>query len=216
MTLEIWLTYVAMVAIIAISPGPSVLLASSHGMRHGYSKTLATIAGDLSANTLQMTAVALGLGAALAASATFFGILKWAGVGYLMYLGIRQWIVRPDDADTRSGDTRGQAAARTTLYWQGFTVSASNPKAVLFFLALFPQFLVPASPRAMQLVVLGLTFLAMDGIALILYARFGARLRAWLVINNRVRWQGRISGSMLLVAAAYLSRTKRLVAEAAP
>ncbi len=194
--------YVGTVVVLALTPGPSTMLGSAHGMRYGARGTLPTIAGDLSANTMQMLAAGLGLGSVIAGSATTFTVIKWCGAAYLAWMGIGYLrrasgsLEGPDDGTFRTPFAR---------YGQGFVTSAANPKAVVFFAALFPQFIDPTSSVALQLVTLGIVFLVIDGTSVLLYSATAGRLSAWLTARGRVQVQRRITGSALLGAAALLS-----------
>jgi threonine/homoserine/homoserine lactone efflux protein len=207
MTIETWLTFVLTVAVAVVMSGPSVLLALGHAIRFGLSRTLGTVAGDLSANAAQILLVALGLGASLAKSPDIFTTIKWLGVAYLLFLGVRQWH-RPlvyGEMVTRSADKSGSG-----LFIEGFLTSAANPKAILFFLALFPQFIDRNESQVPQWFILAITALIVDGIFLVIYAGFGRQLQRWLSRLDRQQWVGRITGSLLIGAAAALSTFARL------
>ena len=199
------LAYAGTVVILTLAPGPSVMLGSAHGMRYGARGTLPTIAGDLSANTLQMLAAALGLGAVITRSATAFTVIKWGGVAYIAWMGIGHLRNARKGFDLQSDDTPRGLWLR---YSQGFVTSASNPKAIVFFPSLFPQFIDPsaaASPIALQILLLGLLFLVIDGLSVYLYAATAGRLANWLAQKGRVATQRRITGWALLGAAGLLS-----------
>ncbi len=200
MTTSLFHGYLVTVGILTLTPGPSVLLGSAHGMRYGARGTLPTIAGDLSANVLQMLAATLGLGVIVTQSATAFSVVKWGGVAYLAWMGIQQF------RGNRKGN--GGAVDETHLtprlrYAQGFLTSASNPKAIVFFAALFPQFIDPSLAIAPQFLLLGISFLVLDGTSVLLYAASAGRVARWL--GERRELQRRITGSVLLGAAALLS-----------
>ena len=198
MTWETYLLYLGVAgAFFATPPGTSQLLMMSNTMRHGLHRSLATMAGDLSANALQMTAAAFGLTAIIAASANAIWVIKWAGVAYLAYLGLRLLLSRPaSEAPTQ--------VSSNALFRQGFLTSSANPYAVVFFGALFPQFIDPASPVLPQLLILGVTYLVIDGILLILWGLAAQRTL------GRVRrlggvWLNRVSGALMMLAAALLA-----------
>ncbi len=203
---ELWLAYVATVSIIVITPGPSVLLAASHGMSHGLNKTYDTISGDLSANIIQMTLAALGLGAILLASESLFYGMKWVGVGYLIYMGIKQWLTSPQNMFKLEKE---KSTSTKKLFITGFSVSASNPKAILFFAALFPMFIDPALAKLPQIIILGITFIILDGSSLIIYAKFAEKIKSWLESKGKANYQNKIIGTLLLLAAGALSLVKR-------
>ena len=201
MTIETWMLYVATVLALMSTPGPSQLLMLSNSGAHGFRRSLATAAGDLSANALQMLAAGLGLAAVIAASGTALTVIKWAGVAYLIWLGIRM-IRRANPNSSTAGQTR-QVVSLHSLWLQGFVTSAANPKAVVFFAALFPQFLEADSPFWPQLFILSATYIIIDGCFLSAYG-VGA---SW--ISKRFRgtakaWIERIGGSFMILAAVLL------------
>lgn len=201
MTLEIWTIYVAAVLALMSAPGPSQLLMLSNSGAHGFRRSLATAAGDLSANALQMLAAGLGLAAVIAASGVALSVIKWAGVAYLIWLGLRM-ILRAK-ADDGAPDAAAPAVSLRSLWMQGFLTSAANPKAVVFFAALFPQFIQADSPFWPQLFLLSATYIVLDGCFLSAYG-FGA---SW--ISKRFKgaaraWIERVGGSFMIVAAVLL------------
>lgn len=201
MTLETYLLYLAVLAaFFATPPDVSQLLVISNSLRHGLRRSLATVAGDLSANALQMMAAAFGLTAVIAASADALAVVKWLGVAYLAWLGLRLMLSR-DEARGRAPAGAGRPSA---LFRQGFLTSSANPWAVVFFGALFPQFIDPALPVWPQLLILGLTYLAVDGVLLLAWG--------WTAVAalGRVRrlsegWINRVSGALMMAAAALLA-----------
>ena len=199
------LAYIATVVVLTLTPGPSVMLGSAHGMRYGARGTVPTIAGDLSANTLQMLAAAFGLGAIITNSASAFTVIKWGGVAYLAWMGINHLRHAKDGIESQNGDVVRTPWSRFT---QGFVTSASNPKAIVFFAALFPQFVDPSTsgaPIALQFLVLGIVFIVIDGSSVFLYAATAGRLSSWLSKKGRVTTQRRITGAVLIGAAGLLS-----------
>lgn len=200
MSAESYLLYLAVLAaFFATPPDTSQLLMISNSLRHGVRRSLATVAGDLSANTLQMTAAAFGLTAVIAASAEALAVVKWLGVAYLAWLGLRLVLAR--------AGPRGAAPAATgagTLYRQGLLTSSANPWAVVFFGALFPQFIDPAFAVWPQLLVLGATYLVVDGVLLVLWGWLAVRTLGG-VRRLKGRWIDRISGTLMLAAAGLLA-----------
>ena len=201
MPLETWTLYVLTVLALMSTPGPSQLLMLTNSGVHGFRRSLATAAGDLSANALQMLAAGLGLAAIIAASATALSVLKWAGVAYLIWLGIRMIRrAKPDETATQGQQNR---TSLRTLWLQGFLTSAANPKAVVFFAALFPQFITADAPFWPQFLILSATYIVMDGLFLSAYG-LGSN---WVVKrfkgNARV-WVERIGGAFMIGAAVLL------------
>ncbi|WP_439143622.1 LysE family translocator [Planktotalea sp.] len=200
MAFETYLIYLAAVAVFfATPPDTSQLLIISNSVRYGLRKSVYTIAGDLSANCMQMTGAAFGLAAVIATSATAFNMIKWCGVVYLVWIGVQ--LIRSSDDVSDVGANRSGQALR--LYRQGFVTSMANPFAVVFFGALFPQFIDPASAILPQLLILGVTYLVVDGAILALWGWLGARASSVLK-RHSLRLVNKICGTLMIVAAALL------------
>jgi len=205
MSLETYLLYLGVVAVFfATPPDTSQLLIISNSLRHGLRRSLVTVAGDLSANVLQMMAAGFGLTALVATSAGALGVVKWLGVAYLLWIGLQLILSKPR--------RHVPAVAKTgQLYRQGFLTSAANPYAVVFFGALFPQFIDAGAPVLPQLVILGATNLVVDGVILVLWGWAAVRTLGRIKALNSV-WITRLSG-VLMVGAAVLLGSKDLVQE---
>lgn len=201
-TLDVWTAYVATVVALMITPGPSHLLMLSNSMSHGFSRAWATGAGDLSANTLQIVAAGAGLAGLIIASEHAFMVVKWAGVVYLVWLGARK--ILSAKAAAIAGTANAPRVAMNRLWWQGFITSAANPKAVVFFAALFPLFLDPARPLAAQILVLGATYILIDGAFLAFYGLTSSWLARRIAGPLKV-WLERASGAFLILAAVLLA-----------
>lgn len=201
MQLQWWFAYVTTILILMSTPGPSQILMLSNSLTHGYRKSLATMAGDLTANLLQMLVAAAGLVTLIQASYSFFRFVKWAGVAYLVYLGVRLFLKSQPVTDTRQ--SAGTGHPDRALYWQGFLTSATNPKAIIFFAALFPQFLIPTQPMAEQFVILSTTYLLIDGFLLLVYGGFARLISGFFRVQGAARLN-RVSGTLLIIAAILL------------
>jgi len=206
MTVELWLSFVGTVLIIGITPGPSVLLATANSMSYGSKKTIGTILGDLTANSLQIVLSSLGLASLVISYGEIFGIIKWIGVGYLIYMGISKIMSKPV-----AGNFRQKKKSRSffKLYQEGFFMSASNPKAIVFFAALFPLFINEQFAFIPQVFILGGTYLAIDGICLFIYVKFASKLKQYLEDKEKVHLQNKIIGSLLIFSGMMLSLVKR-------
>ena len=197
MSLETYLVYLATVFVFfATPPGTSQILIMTTAVRYGARKSLPTALGDLTANTLQILIAGVGLAAVLATSATALTIIKWAGVAYLAYYGLRLYFAPAPDL--------GQAAPPNPrkLFTQGFVTSGANPEAVFFFAALFPQFLTLSAPLWPQLLILGGTYLIIDGTILAVMALTAEKLLGRL--RERGRLLNRLAGGAMLIVAALL------------
>ncbi len=200
MPIEIWTMYVATVLAMMSTPGPSHLLMLSNSMAHGFKRSLATVAGDLTANLLQMLAAGLGLAALLTVYSNALAIIKWLGVAYLIFLGIR--IIR--NAGTRNTDSQEAAPASAGKLWlQGFITSTTNPKAIVFFAALFPQFISANGPFWPQFIVLSITYIVIDGLFLSAYG-LGANWIANRFMGSTRTTIEKAGGGLMLGAAVLL------------
>lgn len=201
MPIETWSLYVLTVLALMSTPGPSQLLMLSNSGVHGFRRALATAAGDLSANALQMLAAGLGLAALIAASAAALSVIKWAGVAYLIWLGLR--MIRKATPEDPNSQGRHRTASLRALWLQGFLTSAANPKAVVFFAALFPQFIAADTAFWPQFLILSATYILMDGLFLSAYG-LGA---SWVVARFKGAarvWVERIGGAFMIGAAVLL------------
>ncbi|HDM8160373.1 TPA: LysE family translocator [Vibrio harveyi] len=199
MEVEVWVTYVVTVLVLMSTPGPSQLLMLSNSISNGFRRSVYTAIGDLTANLLQMVVAALGLATLIASSEHFFTVVKWGGVAYLLYLGFKLIFVK----SSNSVDQQTKQRSKSSLYWQGFVTSAANPKAVIFFAALFPQFISQDSSLLVQFVILSSTYLIMDGVFLCCYGKFAESIVSRLRDNMKLHLD-RVSGIFLIIAAALL------------
>lgn len=214
MTLTTYLLYVAAVALLIITPGPTMLMCMTNSVNHGPRRAMTSVAGAVTAVLCVMLLSAMGLGALLAASETAFTTAKVVGAAYLIWLGIKTF--RSDAAALAVGDDQGGAVGsvpaqqRTrSFYLQGLLVGASNPKAILFFAAFFPQFLNPALPMAPQFAILALTFMAFEFTVLTLCALGVARIVPLLKTSGPVKWINRICGGLFTLMGGLLLLTRR-------
>jgi threonine/homoserine/homoserine lactone efflux protein len=199
----------AVVAFVAIAtPGPTVLLALTNGSRFGVRAALPGMLGAVLSDFVLVFAVAVGLGALLAASELLFSAVKWVGVAYLAYLGVR--LLRSSGgmaAAPGDGQAAGAAAPRA-IFMRSFLVAVTNPKGYLFCSALLPQFVNTAEPVAPQYLALGLVFAALDFLVMLAYARAG--VQAIRVLRDRgLLWLERLSGAALLTLAGALALVRR-------
>jgi len=200
MTTDTWLLYVGTVLIFMSTPGPSHLLMLAVSMSNGFHRSLATAAGDLSANAIQILLAGLGLAAMVTASRYGFTIIKWAGVSYLVWVGVRQIVA---SYRGKSGSQDEPVITLRQLWFRGFVTSAANPKAVVFFAALFPQFLDPQHPLIPQIAILGATYIVIDGCFLASYGKGASWIAKKLESRHRV-WVERAAGASLITAAVLL------------
>jgi threonine/homoserine/homoserine lactone efflux protein len=203
----------ALVALIAIAtPGPTVLLALSNGSRRGVRGALPGILGAVLSDFVLVGAVALGLGALLAASEFWFSMLKWVGAVYLAWLGIRMLRSKGGSFDAPRAEA-GEPAMGTNgdgrkVFLKSFLVAVTNPKGYLFCSALMPQFIDPSAPQWPQYAAISLVFAGLDFSVMLAYAVIGARA-VKLLRRRAVLWLDRCCGGALLALAGSLAFYRR-------
>ncbi len=212
MPLELWLAFVGVSIVVLAIPGPTILLVLSYSIAHGRQATLPLVSGVALGDSLALTLSLVGLGTLLAASAFWFGVIKWLGGIYLVYLGLRLLL----DAHRAIPVNRPEArqAAPRKLFGNAFVVTALNPKSIVFFIALLPQFISPAHALLPQLWLLGVTFVTLAAIGATAYALFATSIRQWLATPRAQRAYGLIGGGLLCGAGAWALGAKRVITEA--
>lgn len=198
----------AAVAFIAIAtPGPTVLLALANGSRYGVRRALPGMLGAVLSDFVLVGAVALGLGALLAASEFWFSVLKWVGAAYLAWLGLR--LIRSRGGFELPADSAADPRrASRAIFMKSFVVAVTNPKGYLFCSALLPQFIDPAGPQAPQYMAIALVFAGMDFAVMFGYAFIGARA-VRLLKASATKWLDRACGGALLALAGSLAFYRR-------
>lgn len=203
MSIELYLAFVAAVVILMAIPGPNVALIVANSVAHGTRFGLLTVAATSSAVVVHLTLTVIGAAAVLGVLAASFDWLRWAGVAYLVYIGIAAW--RAPAADL--AHIRAQARSARLIFARGFLVGLTNPKTLLFYGAFFPQFITPGADAGRQLLLLAMTFLAVAIVCDSAWAILAGRLRALLVAHVRLR--NRITGGLLVGAGLGLAMARR-------
>ncbi|MRG54561.1 LysE family translocator [Phyllobacterium sp. SYP-B3895] len=199
----------AVVAFIGIAtPGPTVILALTNGSRFGARTACFGMAGAVLSDFVLIGAVALGLGALLAASEFWFSVVKWIGVVYLTFLGVM--LIRSKGTLELSNMTANPATSISvrSVFLKSFAVAVTNPKGYLFFSAFLPQFVDPALPQLPQHMVLAATFAAIDFMVMFGYAMLGSRAARFLRRSGAL-WLDRVCGGAMLMLAASLAFYRR-------
>ncbi|MEL6666650.1 MAG: LysE family translocator [Pseudomonadota bacterium] len=188
--------------VVVFSPGPAAITVTAQGSGNGLGRAQFGIIGIASANVIYFALSATGIASLIIASNTLFTIIKWVGVAYLAYLGLNAIFSKTGALKVE----RRPKEARKTLFAKGFIVEFANPKALLYFAAILPQFLDPSAPIAPQIAIMGLTTLVMDVVVYSAYAFLGQTItqsgvRPWIV-----KTLNRTAGSALLFAAFKMVR----------
>jgi len=212
MALTTWLTYFAATLVLSITPGPGVFSSLSSGLHHGFRRGLWNGVGMQAANAILVAIVSLGLGAILLASEALFSAVKWLGVAYLVYLGVVTWRSRPkgfeEDRDDRAR-TAGQVFAR------GFLVNITNPKGILFFAAILPQFVDVARPQPAQYAIFAATTFSVDLVVMMAYTALAAKVFRVMKEPALLRWVNRSLGGAFIAAGLALAGFRRAASAAA-
>jgi homoserine/homoserine lactone efflux protein len=210
MTLDHFIAYFLIVFIATVTPGPSMLLAINHGVNHGLVRTLYSGLGNLLGNLLLALASVMGLGAILLASGIVFNVIKWIGIFYLVFIGIKM-IFEP--TGTSNPDEEEKKALpgkkRRSLFIDGFVIAIGNPKGILFFTALFPQFIDVGHVTITSFVIIFITLSIIAFGCYMLYGIFGMRLNNLLKSGHFKKIFNRISGSILIGTGVLLAFTKK-------
>lgn len=192
----------------AATPGPTVLLAMTNGSRFGVRGALPGMLGAVASDFVLIGAVALGLGALLAASEFWFSVVKWIGVGYLAFLGILMLRSKGSLEGALRDATQGQGFGARKIFLKSFLVAVTNPKGYLFFSAFLPQFIDPSVAQAPQYLTLALVAGIVDTAVMLAYAGFGSQA-VRLLKQRGALWLDRISGGALLTLAGSLALYRR-------
>ncbi len=213
MTLSTWWLFIAMTFVVSATPGPNMLFVMSISARHGLRPAVLAMAGCMTALLTMMSLSAAGLGALLQSFPAVFDALRLGGAAYLAYLGVKCWRAPVHDAvrDTLAGQTGTAtpvalpAAQSGAIYRQAFLVAASNPKAILFAAAFFPQFIDPAQPKIGQFAILLTTFTVIEVGWYFIYAVSGKRLSVYLQRATVLRAFNRLTGGVFIGFAGLMA-----------
>ena len=206
MELSVWVTYFIATIILCVSPGPGVFSSISAGLHHGFRLGLWNGVGMQAASFIVVMVVAFGLGAVLLASETLFTAVKWAGVIYLVYLGIVTWRAPArgfvEDRDDHETTARG-------VFMRGFWVNITNPKGIIFFAAVLPQFIDVARPQAPQYAIFAATTFAVDLAVMMVYTALAARVLRVMRDPAKLRWVNRTLGGAFIAAGVALASFRK-------
>ncbi|MEA3168284.1 MAG: homoserine/homoserine lactone efflux protein [Pseudomonas sp.] len=210
MALDTWLAFLLASWIISLSPGAGAIASMSSGLQYGFLRGYWNAIGLQLGLAMQIAVVAGGLGAILAASSTAFYAIKWFGVAYLVYLAIKQWRALPMDmSDDAAIRPIGKPMA---MMFRGFLVNASNPKALVFMLAVLPQFVNPQAPLLIQYLILGATMISVDMIVMAGYTGLASKVLRVLRTPKQQKRMNRTFAGLFVGAAGFLASLHRATA----
>jgi homoserine/homoserine lactone efflux protein len=207
MSLETWLAFFAACWVISLSPGAGAIASMSSGLQYGFWRGYWNALGLQLALIVQIAIIAAGLGAILATSALAFTLIKWFGVAYLVYLGVKQWRALPSDMSDDS--TIRPIGKPLALIARGFLVNISNPKALVFMLAILPQFIDTHLALVPQYLTITVTMVSVDLIVMAGYTGLASKVLRLLKTPKQQRRMNRTFAGLFVSAAAFLATLHR-------
>jgi threonine/homoserine/homoserine lactone efflux protein len=207
MTWQIWTMFAVTETALCFVPGPAVLLVLSQALSRGTARAIWSILGILAANTLYFVLSATGIGAILLASYDLFFAIKWIGVGYLLWLGLGTFLGRSKLLSLAPGPL--VPIRNRNLFGGGFVLQMSNPKALIFFSALLPQFIDPRAPVWPQIAILAITSVVIEFFVQLLYATLAGSASGFATQPRFAAITNRISGSLLVAAGVGMAAIRR-------
>lgn len=207
MSFETWLAFFAACWVISLSPGAGAIASMSCGLQYGFWRGYWNALGLQLGLLLQIAIIAAGVGAILAASATAFQFIKWFGVAYLVYLAVKQWRALP--ADVTDETAVRPIGKPLNLVFRGFLVNVSNPKALIFMLAVLPQFINPHAALLPQYLTIAATMVAVDLLVMAGYTGLAARVLRLLRTPRQQRRMNRTFAGLFIGAATLLATIRR-------
>ncbi len=207
MTLQLWLFFVMTEAVLSMTPGPAVLFVLSQAIKRGPGKSVWASCGILSANTVYFALSATSLGAVMVASYRLFFLIKWIGAAYLVYLGLSSFFGKSSVLLLPEGKDASRSGPR--ILRDGFVLQAANPKALLFFTAILPQFIDAHHNVVFQILILGISSIVVEFAILFTYGELAGRALATARNPRFEKITNRTAGSLLIGAGVGLARLRR-------
>ena len=201
LSLNTWLNFALVALVVTLIPGPAFIMVLSSSLRRGFKGGAYATMGIVIGDGIYFFLTAIGLGSILATSFWTFTVIKWLGIAYLAYLGLRSLLFPTDNLV----DSNGRLTSRRSVLTTALTVQLANPKLLLFLAALVPQFVDTTRPLGPQLAILGGTFIASDTLIYLLLAMFASRARGFLANRRAARITSRVCGAGMLGAAARIA-----------
>lgn len=205
MDFSTWLLFFVTETLLCLTPGPAVLYVFSQGISRGARPAFAANLGIVTGNTIYFVLSATGLGALILASHTLFEVVKWAGAAYLIWFGATVFFGTKSPIAGRSA----AIAPLGRIYRGGMIVQLSNPKNLVFFMAILPQFIDPTGNVALQILILGITSQVAEFAILIGYGLGAGRMGRWLQTTRVALWVDRVTGGLLIAIGASLAFIRR-------
>ena len=216
MDAHVWWAFFAASWLISLSPGSAAVLSLGQGLAFGVRPTSVTIAGMGLGLAVVLLVAGAGVGALLLASGVAFAVVKALGAAYLIWLGWRQWTapvtpgaVALDPPSSQALATKRVAPRVCERFLTGFLTNATNPKGIVFMVAVLPQFIDPHRPLWLQLLILMATSVGVEVVVMHGYAFLASRAQRWLSTAKARRQQNRVFGGVLMAMGGALLMVKR-------
>ncbi|RZT05587.1 homoserine/homoserine lactone efflux protein [Duganella sp. CF402] len=207
MSFATWITFFVAACIIAVSPGSGAVLSMSHGLSYGVRRASATIIGLQTGLLLVFFIAGAGVGSLLLASELAFNVVKTVGALYLIYLGLSQWRAKVSISEQKQAEVEVPTVKKRFL--TGFLTNATNPKGIIFMVAVLPQFITHEAPLLPQLLILAVTMCCIDLVVMHSYAFLASSMQRFFRDAGAVKKQNRVFGGLLMAVGAALFFVKR-------
>ncbi|MDA0150324.1 homoserine/homoserine lactone efflux protein [Vibrio sp. LaRot3] len=204
MDLHVWFAYVVTAIVFSLAPGSGTVNSISNGLSYGTRKSLGAVVGLQIGLTFHIILVGAGIGALVAKSAMAFTIIKWVGVVYLVWLGIQKW----RDRTSLTAQKNHEALSGWSLMRSAVLINLTNPKSIVFLVALFPQFINPEQPQLIQFLVLGVTTVVIDAIVMLGYTTLASQMGRFVRSEKVMGKINKVFGSMFVGCGALLATAK--------
>ncbi|KOO13017.1 homoserine transporter [Vibrio xuii] len=204
MDMHVWLAYVVTAIVFSLAPGSGTVNSISNGLSYGTRRSLAAIAGLQVGLAIHIMLVGAGIGALVAQSAFAFSVIKWVGAAYLIWLGIQKWRDRSSIATAEAG----AHLSSMNLMRKAILINLTNPKSIVFLVALFPQFIDPAKDQLTQLMVLGVTTVFIDAVVMLGYTSLASQMGRFIRSDKIMSKINKVFGSMFMGCGALLAAAK--------
>ncbi|WP_394128387.1 homoserine/homoserine lactone efflux protein [Vibrio hepatarius] len=204
MDMHVWLAYVVTAIVFSLAPGSGTVNSISNGLSYGTRRSLAAIAGLQVGLAIHIMLVGAGIGALVAQSAFAFSVIKWVGAAYLIWLGIQKW----RDHSSIATAEAGAHLSSMNLMRKAILINLTNPKSIVFLVALFPQFIDPAKDQLTQLMVLGVTTVVIDAVVMLGYTSLASQMGRFIRSDKIMSKINKVFGSMFMGCGALLAAAK--------
>ncbi|ENM5743279.1 homoserine/homoserine lactone efflux protein [Vibrio metoecus] len=204
MDIQVWLAYLLTAVVFSLAPGSGTVNSISNGLSYGTRHSLGAIIGLQIGLACHIVLVGIGIGALVAQSALAFTIIKWVGAAYLLWLGIQKW----RDRTPLAAVTPQAELSQLALLRKAVLINLTNPKSIVFLVALFPQFIDPQGNHLSQFLVLGLTTVTIDAIVMFGYTALAAQLGRYIRSTNVMSRMNKLFGSMFMGCGMLLATAK--------